>query len=128
MKLLDTVVLVGSINPNDKLHYKARNYLSTVVSDEQTFIPAPILIEFELELKSHGFTENERITVFEDLAPLVPKNKVLAQSVTSMSQALSLYQSGMSYFDSLIASMAKESNATVLTTDKAIAKVVKTVW
>jgi len=128
MRLIDTVVLVSSINPNDRLHLKSRNYLNAVTSDRQTFVPAPALIEFELELKSHKFDEKERITVFEDLAPFIPKNKVVAQSVTSMAHALTFYLAGMSYFDSLIASMAKEANATVVTTDKAIAKVVKTQW
>ena len=128
MKLIDTVVLVACINRNDKLHLQARNYLNALTSDKQTFVPAPALIEFELELKSHGFNEKERMTVFEDLAPLVPKNKIVAQSVTSMANALTLYISGMSYFDSLITSMAKESYATVVTTDKAIAKIVKTMW
>ena len=128
MKLIDTVVLVACINPNDKLHIQARKHLNAVAIDKQTFIPAPALIEFELELKSHGFNEEERVTVFEDLVPLVPKNKVVSQSVKSMAEALTLYLSGMSYFDSLITSMAKESGATVVTTDKAIAKVVKTAW
>lgn len=128
MRLIDTVVLVACINPNDKLHLQARNYLHAVASDKQTLVPAPALIEFELELKSHGFKEDEIITVLEDLTLLVPKNKIVAQSIPSMARALTLYLSGMSYFDSLITSMAEESGATVVTTDKAIAKVVKTVW
>ena len=128
MKLIDTVVLVASINAKDRLHLRAQNHLNALKDDNETFVPAPALIEFELELKSHGFNEKERMTVYEDLLPVVPKDKVIAQSISSMAQALTLYVSGMSYFDSLIAAMAKEADATVITTDKVVANVVKTTW
>lgn len=122
------MVLVASINPNDRLHSQARNHLNAVSSGTQTFVPAPVLIEFELEMKTHGFSEEERITVFEDLSPLIPNSKIIPQSVTSMIEALNLYTSGMSYFDSLVSSMAKEIGATIITKDRAIANVVETEW
>ena len=128
MKLIDTMVLVTSINPRDERHLKALNHLDAVTLDVETFVPAPVLIEFELELMSHGFDEDQRRIILEDLITAVPKNKVLPQSVNAMLNALTLYQSGVTYFDSLIAGMAQESGATVITTDKVVAKVVKTTW
>jgi predicted nucleic-acid-binding protein len=128
MKLIDTMVLIVSINPKDKRNPKAMNHLDAVTQDAETFVPAPVLIEFELELMSHGFNEDQRRTVLEDLSAVIPTTKVLPQSVISMLHALTLYRSGMTYFDSLIAGMAQESDATVITADKAVAKVVKTEW
>ncbi len=128
MKLIDTVVLIASINPKNKRNLKAMNHLDAVTLDAETFIPAPVLIEFELELMSHGFNEDQRRTVLEDLVAVVPKNKVLPQSIGSMLRGLTLYKSGMTYFDSLLAGMAQESGATVITVDKAVSKVVKTEW
>ncbi|MFY3741392.1 MAG: putative nucleic-acid-binding protein [Candidatus Nitrosomirales archaeon] len=128
MKLIDTMVLIVSINPKDKRNPKAMNHLDAVTQDAKTFVPAPVLIEFELELMSHGFNEDQVRTVLEDLSAVIPTTKVLSQSVISMLHALALYRSGMTYFDSLIAGMAQESDATVITADKAVAKVVKTEW
>ncbi len=128
MKLIDTMVLIVSINPKDKRNPKAMNHLDAVIREAETFVPAPVLIEFELELMSHGFNEDQRRTVLEDLSAVIPTAKVLPQSVISMLYALTLYRSGMTYFDSLIAGMAQESDAIVITADKAVAKVVKTEW
>ena len=128
MKLIDTMVLIVSINPKDKRNPKAMNHLDAVTQDADTFVPAPVLIEFELELMSHGFNDDQRRTVLEDLSAVIPTTKVLPQSVISMLYALTLYRSGMTYFDSLIAGMAQESDATVITADKAVTKVVKTEW
>lgn len=122
------MVLIVSINPKDKRNPKAMNHLDAVTQDAKTFVPAPVLIEFELELMSHGFNEDQVRTVLEDLSAVIPTTKVLSQSVISMLHALALYRSGMTYFDSLIAGMAQESDATVITADKAVAKVVKTEW
>ncbi len=128
MRLIDTVVLMAAINPNDKLHEVAREHLKRLSDAEDTYLPAPILIEFDLELKSHGFTEDERAITFEDLTPVIPPERVFPQSVIAMASAAEFQRSGMSYFDSLISSMAKELEASVITTDRAIAARVQAEW
>ncbi len=128
MRLIDTVVLIGAINPTDRLHKAAREHLKRLVGSEDTYLPAAILIEFDLELKSHGYTETERSVTFEDLAPILPTNRLLPHSAVTMASAAELQREGMSYFDSLISSMARELGATVITPDRAIAKSVPTEW
>ena len=128
MRLVDTVVIIGAINEADKLHKKSLAHLAGLESAADIFVPSPMLIEVMLELKSRRFNNQELTTVFEDLAAVIPKNKIIPQSITSMAMAIGYYDKGLSFFDSLICAMAKELEATVITTDKEIASHVNVTW
>jgi len=126
LKLLDTVVLIGAIRENDRHHKKAFEHLKSL-ERQDVYLPSTALLEFDLELKAHGYTIEERIATFEDLAALIPPEKVLPLTPTSLREACRL-ESEMSYFDAMIVALAREHDAAVVTTDREIRKRVRWEW
>ncbi len=59
---------------------------------------------------------------------MVPSGKLIANSASSLRDAINLQENGMDYFDSLITSLARENGSTVVTTDKKIAASVDSEW
>jgi predicted nucleic acid-binding protein len=79
-RLLDIVVLVAAINPNDKSHQKARRHLQVHEGSKETFVPAVMLIEFCLELKKQMVLQTKkRLIVFKDPAPILSVHKNFPQ-------------------------------------------------
>jgi predicted nucleic-acid-binding protein len=128
MKLIDTVALIGFLNPDDKVHRRASEHIATVSTGNDVFVPASTLLETDLVLKIRGYTEAERRTSWAALESSIPAEKLLSNSASSLRGAVILQEEGMDYFDSLIASLAKENGSTVLTTDKRIAASVESEW
>jgi predicted nucleic acid-binding protein len=128
LQLLDTIVLVGSLNVESEHHSPASSHLSLLNKDAETFVPLTTLLEFDLVLKSRNYTFNQRRDAFDWLSNFVPEAKIVPGSLASLKISTQLEESGMSYFDSLISGIAIERDATVLTPDKEISKVVKTLW
>lgn len=118
MKLLDTVVLVGALRENDKHHKKAAEHLKSL-DGEEVFVPSSSLLELDLELKAHEYTDEERTATLEDLAAVIPNDRILPITATSLIEAVKL-ESEMSYFDALIVALSKELDAVIVTTDEAI--------
>lgn len=128
MKLLDTAVLIGAISPRDRHHQRAIRHLDSLDADPEVFLPTTTVIEFDLELKSHGYTSGEREITFEDLSAKIPPERVLALTPLSLIEAVKIEDQGFSYFDSLIAAQAKVKKGEVITTDRAIRRLVRTSW
>lgn len=128
MKLLDTLVIVGALNPDDAHHKKASTYLDGLGKLAEISIPDSTLIEFDLLMKARNYTEAERETTWLELSPKIPREKVMSMSVTALATASALQAEGMGYFDSLVTGLAMELRATVITDDKAIAAKVKSEW
>ena len=128
MKLLDTLVIVGALNPDDAHHKKASTYLGRLGKLADIGIPDSTLIEFDLLMKARNYTEAERETTWLELSPKIPYEKVMSMSVTALATASALQAEGMGYFDSLVTGLAMELRATVITDDKAIAAKVKSEW
>lgn len=126
MRLLDTVVLIGAIRKEDQYHEKGKKHLNSL-STNDVFIPSSTIIEFDLELKAHGYTPEERESTLEELAVKIPSDKILPTTATSLI-AVTRLESKLSYFDAMIAAAALELGAEVVTTDKEIKKHVTTVW
>ncbi len=126
MKLLDTVVLIGAIRKRDRLHEKALEHLKSI-EKQDAFIPSSALLEFDLELKAHEYSSEERITTLEDMAAVIPGNKILPITTTSLIEAAKL-EGELSYFDALIVALSRELDAAVVTTDAAIRKKAKWEW
>ena len=124
MKLLDTIVLVAAANPENEYHGRAVEYLDFLGNKvEDTFLPMTTLIEFILVMKGRKYTPGQRRVVFSWLSNLVPENKIISNSSSSLGIAIELQEKGLSYFDSMISALAIEKNATVLTSDKMISQV-----
>ncbi len=128
MRLLDTVVIIGSLNPKDKTHVRSMEHLRGVTSHSDTLVPMVSLIEADLVMKIKGYEHSERELSWRALESKIPPSRIIPNSIASMYSAMELQKQGMDYFDSLISSLARETNSVVLTTDRAIASVVQTEW
>jgi len=128
MRLIDTVALIGYLNPEDNEHGRSVEHISKVGSEDDVFVPNFTLIEADLVMKTRGYSNPERETSWRALETMIPSVKIATHSISSMYAALDLQEEGMDYFDSLLTSLARETGATVITTDKAIAAAVDTEW
>jgi PIN domain nuclease of toxin-antitoxin system len=128
MKLVDTVAIIGFLNPKDGLHSKSAEHLQRVSSDDESFVPAVSLLEADLVMKVRGYTASERRVSWRALEGEIPTHKIASISVSTVLTAVELQKDGMDYFDSLIASLAKETASVVITTDKKIREVVEIEW
>jgi len=128
MRLIDTVALIGSLNPRDREHAHSLQHIRHVASRDDLYVPMASLIEADLVMKIRGYDHMEREVSWKALEARIPKGKILANPVSTIRLAIELQKEGMDYFDSLITSLAKETNSTVITTDRAIQTVVPTEW
>jgi predicted nucleic acid-binding protein len=92
------------------------------------FVPSAAVIEADLVMKVRGYDYSERDISWRALEERIPKSKITANSVSSIYSALELQRRGMDYFDSLITSLALETNSIVITTDKAIHRFAQSEW
>jgi predicted nucleic acid-binding protein len=122
-------VLIGYLNPKDREHKRSNEHISRVTSEGgDIFVPNTSLIETDLVMKIRGYTYSEREVSWRAVESKVPASRVLQNSVSSIYSALRYQDQGLDYFDSLIASLARETNSTVITTDKTIGTIVDTEW
>ena len=129
MKLIDTVAIIGFLDPRDRLHKRSTEHLDGIAghSADGTLVPTSSLIETDLLLKIMGYTESEREISWRAIEIKVA-NRIIANSVSSITGAVSLQKNGMDYFDSLITSLARETGSKVITTDKSIARIGQVEW
>lgn len=127
MKILDTIVLVGAMNPDDKYHKTAIGHLRAVQSGGKVYVPTSSLTEFDLVMRSREYTETEIGETWTALAPLIDR-KVVVTTPTAHLAAAGMRSQGLTYFDSLIAALAKEMEAVVVTRDPKISRHVGTEW
>jgi predicted nucleic-acid-binding protein len=128
MKLVDTVAIIGFLNPKDRVHARSVENLLRVSSEDDVFVPTVSLVEADLVMKLRGYDGTERQTSWRALEGEIPANKVITNSVSSIYYAVGLQEQGMDYFDSLVASLARGTDSIVITTDRRIAEIVKTEW
>lgn len=127
MKLLDTMVFVSAVNPDDKHHKVGMTHLNSVRSQEKVYVPTSTLTEFDLVLRNRGYDEAEVGETWTALAPLIG-DKIAALTPSAHLGAAEMRSRGLSYFDSLIAALAKEIRAIVVTRDSEIARHVSIEW
>jgi predicted nucleic acid-binding protein len=128
MRLLDTVVLIGALNAGSRHHAESVRHLNQLREDDETRVPAVVLLEADLVMKARGYSAEERRLTWRALEGWVSAEKVVPSTASSMRGAVALQERGLDYFDSLIASLAIEAGATVVTTDRALSGVVSTDW
>lgn len=117
MQLLDTMVLIASLDPDHPLHRRALHHLGRVAS-EDVYVPSPAVLEMDLELKSHGFTKEERREAYTSLLGYVGEEKILPLTLEAILETVGLEEIG-GYFDALIGATAKLRGASVISKDKA---------
>jgi PIN domain nuclease of toxin-antitoxin system len=127
MYLLDTMVLIGSLDPDSPLHKRAIRHLQRV-SAEEVYVPSAAILEMDLELKTHGFSKDERQEACASLLGYVGEEKILPLTFAMVSEAVGL-EKVAGYFDSLIGSTAKLREATIISKDRAFQEMgLKTEW
>jgi predicted nucleic acid-binding protein len=127
MRLIDAVALIGYLNSEDIEHRRSVVHVGEVDSEDDVFVPDFSLMEADLVMKTRGYSASEREISWRAHETKIPSQKVAAHSISSIYGALDSQEDGMDY-DSLIASFARETDSSVITTDKAIAAAVKTEW
>src|SRR5947208_3618751 len=70
MRLIDTMVLVGALNPKDSLHQEAFGHLDTVKRDLETFLP---LTPADLQFRG-GYQRPRSIEAFPDDTKWIPSS------------------------------------------------------
>jgi predicted nucleic acid-binding protein len=127
MKLLDTIVFVSALNPDERQHRTAMAHLKSLRSGQDVYVPTSTLIELDMVLRNNGYTRNEIFETWQALAPLIDR-KLTATTPTAHQTAAMLRLGGMTYFDSLITALAQERKAVVITRDLEVTKRVETEW
>jgi predicted nucleic acid-binding protein len=129
VKLIDTVAIIGFLNPKDRLHARSVEHLESVSSEHDgVAVPVSALIETDLLLKISGYDDSEREISWGALGSKIPSDKIVPNSIPSIRRAIDLQRQGLDYFDSLIASLAKTTDSSVITTDRRIGDVVRIDW
>jgi len=127
MRLLDTMVLIASLDTEHPLHKRAIHHLRRA-SSEDVYVPSAAVLEMDLELKSHRFSSEERREASTSLLGYVGMEKVLPLSFEVMAEAIEL-ESVSGYFDALIGSTARLHGAIVVSKDTAFTEMgVKIEW
>jgi predicted nucleic acid-binding protein len=127
VKLLDTIILVSAMNPDDKYHKTGMTYLTTLQSAEETYVPTSTLTEFDLVMRNSEYTESEIAATWTALVPFLGR-RIAPTTPSAHLTAAELRAQGLTYFDSLIVALAKETKAVVITRDAEIARRVETEW
>lgn len=132
MRILDTVALVSFLDGSHPLHSEAVKHVRAVTEDDETFIPSTVLIELDVVMKNNQFSFTERRASFEELAKVLPRDKILSTSAQVQRKAIEfdgIARWKSHYFDCMVAAFASENGAVVVTTDLQIPSLgVVTVW
>jgi predicted nucleic acid-binding protein len=123
---LDTVVLFASADSKDKHHERAGEHLQEI-GEADVFLGAFALFEFDIILKSRGFTFAERT---EKHALLLRDYPALDQKVAKVTPSTFYLTSkledeaALEYFDAGVAAEALQLDGLVVSTDRAFDRVV----
>ncbi|MGQ9723218.1 MAG: type II toxin-antitoxin system VapC family toxin [Candidatus Jordarchaeum sp.] len=128
MKIIDTMVIIPSLDQNHPLHRDALKHLTAVSYSKDIYIPSAVLLESDLVMKNNRIPKKDRAELFEKLSLIIPKNKVLPITATILRKTVEL-EENKNYFDALIASTALEYNSEIISKDPFFSKQgIKTTW
>ncbi len=125
MPIIELDLLIALVNREDKLHEVASKLFEAAVQGKigRMTIAASALMEYELVLRSRGYSEED---IAADIRALTNIRNVDEAPLNSqvMIAAIDLrkrYQ--LSYFDSLHAATAIQQDGTIISTDKAYMRI-----
>lgn len=126
MQVVDTIILVAFRDKNDPFYRKANEYIVEISLRDDLLVPSATLLEFDMEMKAHGYDANSRAVLHSSLGGMVPLSRILPISPNVLRRASDLSKVATwrsSYFDTLIAATGLEYGAdSVITTDRKFAK------
>ena len=130
MPVLDTVVLFAALSEADPRHKRAVYYMEKL-GEEGYYVSAMALVEFDIVLKSRGFSYEERMDIFALLAADYPHAKISPLSPITFYLAAKIEEEhGLDYFDACVAAEALLLDGVVVSTDEAFDRVagLKRIW
>jgi len=133
LPVIDTLVLFAAADSLDKLNEKGLSYLSDVNTHRHWFIPSFALLEFDLVLKSRGYSESDRMEKYALLIndhPNIEKKiiPITPRIIHETARIESLYD--VDYFDAGMIATALILDKKIATVDKKIARIseIDIVW
>jgi predicted nucleic acid-binding protein len=132
LPLLDTVVLFGTADSNDRHHQLASRHLRSIFEPE-TFLGTFALLEFDIVMKSRGLSFEDRM---EKHASLLRDYPELSRKVASVGPATFYLTSklqkeaDLEYFDAGVAAEALQLDGQVVSSDRAFDRVegLRRIW
>lgn len=122
MQIVDTALLVAFRDRSDPGYKKANEYIVEISLRQDILVPSATLLEFDLELKAHGFSDDSRADIHSTLARLIPGSRILPLTPNVLKRAAELSKIADwrdSYFDTIIAATGLEFGAdSAITTDR----------
>ena len=126
MQVVDTFVLVAFRRKEDQAFKKANEYVAEINFRRDILVPSASLMEFDLESKSHGYSDESRAEIHSTVAAMIPRSRILPLTPEVLRRAAKLAKAATwrgSYFDTIIAATGLEFGAdSVITTDRKFAK------
>src|SRR2546422_10133495 len=86
MRILDTMVLIASLDSKHTFHKRAMHHLR-LASSENVYVPSAAGLDLDLELKSHGFSNQERREASTSLLGYVRAEQILRLSFEVLAEA-----------------------------------------
>ncbi len=114
MQIVDTVVLIAFRDRIDPRYKRANEYIVEISLRQDIFVPSATLLEFDLELKAHGVSDETRASIHSTLSRLIPHSRILPLTPAVLGRAAELSKRATwrdSYFDTMIAATGLEFGA-----------------
>ncbi len=119
MPVLDTVVLFGALDPKDAAHKESLRYMN-MLENVGYYLAGFAMLEFDIVLKSRGFTPRKRMTyhaaLSNDFPALGTKTRHLSPEVMYVAARLE-EESKLDYFDAGVAAEARLFDGRVISKD-----------
>ncbi len=132
MPVLDTIVLFGAADPKDPHHKKSSEYLARL-AEPGYYLAGFALFEFDIVMKSRGFSFRERMLRHALLARDYPASTSKTRPLSPTTMYLAADNEGtqrIDYFDAGVAAEAKALDGLVVSTDGVFDKLhgLKRIW
>jgi len=132
LPVLDTVVLFGAVDPEDAAHDKSKRFLARLGEPDYS-LAGFALLEFDIVLKSRGFSYRQRMVQHALLAKDYPLSTVKVRPLSPTVLYLSARIEGeeeADYFDAGVAAEAKVLDGIVVSSDQVFDRLkgLKRIW
>jgi len=120
LPVLDTVVLFGTADPKDSAHERSKRFLARL-EEPDYYLAGFAMLEFDIVMKSRGFSHGQRMLQHALLAKDYPAStvKVRPLSPTILYLAARIEgEEGTDYFDAGVAAEAKSLDGMIVSTDR----------
>ncbi len=133
MPVIDTIVLFSAANTEHKWHLIGKTALKLVNTNDNWWIPSFTLVEFDLVLKSRGFSNEERMEKYSllihDFPNILNKSYPITPLVLHETSRLEeVYE--LDYFDAGIAATSLAVDGKITTNDRQLKRVteIESLW